>query len=136
MAVDHAKRTDVVVVRRLERHSGIKPQMQIAGDHGVVLEPLVRRGIRHLENVIAQNGVGTQRNIARRLGNIETDAAFEPLAVLVHQGDQGNGRIANEGGQQGDVVEFFFGRGVEKLEIVQRTLSSHLVGGKGGGLHD
>ena len=128
LAINDAKRSDIVVVRGFQRHPGIKPEMQIAGHHGIVLEPIVRRGVRHLKKVVTQNGVCAQRDITRRLGNIKTDVAFEPLPVLVHQRDERDGRIADERCQQSDIVEFLLGRRVEKLELLQRTQPGDFIG--------
>ena len=96
LAVDHAKRAHVVVVRSFERNPGVKAQLRIPGDDRIVLESLVRRRVRHLENAITENRMGTQRDVPRRLRNIQTDATLEPLPVFVHERDERNRRAANE----------------------------------------
>ena len=52
----------------------------------------------------------------------EADLGLEPLAVLIDQRDERDGRAANLRGHGGEVVEFLLGRGLSSTAYWRRTL--------------
>ncbi len=81
-------------------------------------------------------GMGTERHIARRLGDIDALARLEPLAVHVDQRHQGHRHREQHTGQPGNAVEGFLGRGIENVQALEETQAGCLVERRRGDLHD
>lgn len=80
--VDDAQAAERMAIVGQQRHAGVIPYARIAGHQHVVPEPGVEVGIRHLEKIIDQDGMATERDIARRGRSADTDLRPEPLLLL------------------------------------------------------
>ena len=88
--------------------------MGLTGDEGVVPEALVLACIGHLHDPWLLDGVSAKGDGALRLSNaVEAAPRLEPLTVFVDEGDQGDWRITDVRGQEGEVVEGFLRVGIE-----------------------
>src|SRR5438477_3110686 len=64
-------------------------------------------------------GYGAEGELPRRFRYRQADFGLEPLAVFVHQRDEGDRRLADVGGEKGEVVEGLFRFGVEDGVLFQ-----------------
>ena len=80
-----------------------------------------------------QDGVGAERLVAVGFAEGEAVAAHEPLAVLVHEGDERDGHLEKPRGQGREPVERGVGRRVEHLVARERAQAFVLVGRQGCG---
>lgn len=112
--VDDAQGAQGVPVGGDERGTGVEADPRPAGDERVVGEPPVGGGVGHHQQVGLGDGVGAEGDVAGGLGGVEAVPRLEPLAAVVDQADEGDGRVAHGRGQAGQVVELGFGRGVEE----------------------
>ena len=105
-AVNHTQRAQSVAGGRHQRHAGIKPNVGLARDQGVVGKAGVLLGVRHLQQLVGlQNGVRTKSHFSRCLSGLQPGACLEPLALLVNQRDQCDGCLTNMGRQLHQVVK-------------------------------
>ncbi len=63
--------------------------------------------------------MGAKGEIARGFGHIQTNTAFEPLALVVYQANQCNRHLADHRGQLGKVIKALLPTGVENIERMQ-----------------
>lgn len=108
--VDDAQGAEIVTVGRGDGDARIETNVGISGDQRIGGEAFVLAGIGNLKQLRLLNGVGTERDRTRSLGQIEADAGFKPLPILVDQGNQRDGCIADEGSETGEVVVRILGR--------------------------
>ena len=62
--------------------------------------------------IISSNGEGRKRKLSGRFNLIYAEARFKPLAFIIDQADEGNGRLADGGSKGGEVVKIFFFAGI------------------------
>ena len=76
-----------------------------------------------------QDGMGAEGDFARHLGGVDADGGFEPLTLVIHQRDEGDGSLADGRSEQREIVEsllwrriedFVFTQGFEPLRFVRR----------------
>ena len=114
LGVDHAQGAKGIAVRRDQRCPRVEPDVGLAGDEGVFAKAVVLAGVRDLEDASGLlDRMGAERH--RPFGLPEADAPFrfEPLPVLVDEGDEGHRRATDLRGEQGQIVECRLGLGVE-----------------------
>lgn len=58
---------------------------------------------------------------------LKPDLGFEPLTVLINQGNQGNGNVANLGGQPRDLVKAIIGGGIKDVIAPQQRKPHFLL---------
>ena len=73
--------------------------------------------------------MGAKGQIARSLRGGKPVVGFEPLAALVDQTHEGNRRIADLRGEQGQIIVGLLGMGIEDAEAAQAGEALVLVGG-------
>ncbi len=122
LGIDNAEGAQGLAVAGDQGRAGVEADVRGAGDEGIVVEARVLGGVgndEYLGEVLLGDDVGAKGDIARGVIDGEADTGFEPLAVAVHEGDQGDGGVEDEGGEFDDVVEFGFGGRVEDIEAAQ-----------------
>jgi hypothetical protein len=120
LPVDDAQRADHEAVRGDQRHPGVEPDAGVGPDGGVVGEPDVVPGVGHHEQVLAEDGVGAEREFTRALDLIRADLRLQPLPIGVDQTDVRDRHLADGGRQRHDVVEVLLRWGVEDTELIER----------------
>jgi hypothetical protein len=133
-AVDDAEGAEVEAFGIGEREAGVKADIGIAYDEWIVCETRVLFGVGHDECVVLIDGVGAEGDFAGGFAGagVEAEAGFEPLAMLVDQGDGADGGTADEAGEAGEFVECFFAGGVEDFVLVEGAEAVGFVLGDGG----
>ena len=115
-AVDDAQGADQLAVRAGDRHTGVKADVGLAGDQRIVAKPLIPGGIGHLEQLSCLNGMGAECQLAGCLFGRQTDAALEPLALIIDQRHQCNGCVEPARGQLGQVVKRLLAGCIQNLQ--------------------
>jgi hypothetical protein len=126
-AVDDAERAQRVAVFGDERRARVEADAGIGGDERVVAEALVAPRVRDDEQAGLPDGVRAEGRLARRLGDVQPDARLEPLAVVIDEADQGDGRLAELRREARDVVERLLGLRVEHAALAERPEPRGLV---------
>ena len=129
--VDHAQRAERIPVAGDERRAGVEPDARILPHERVVAEPRVIHRIGDDEQARLFDRVRAERHGPRRLADGQADARLEPLAVFVHQGDQGNRRAADLRRQQRQIVERLLGIRVQDAVPPQGSQAAGFVGDHG-----
>ena len=111
----------------LKRKAGVQANTRVTGHEGVVFEALIPVGIWNNQRLCAENGVGTERPVARRLLDIEPDAGFKPLAICIDKTQQCNGSPAGFRRDCGDVVVGLLWPGPEDPVFMERCQAFRLV---------
>lgn len=111
--VDDAECANVVALGIAQRPAGVKADIRATGHQRVVGKTLVGGRIFNDEQVVAENGVTTKRNITRRLAHRQAHARFEPLAIQVDQRYQCNRHREQVLRNACNPVKRLFVRGVE-----------------------
>ena len=119
VGANHAQRADGVAIAQLERCASVKADMRRTQYQRVVAEARVQQGIGNHQDVIGAQRVRAEGMFARGLRRFQADTGFEPLAVLVHQRDQGDLGPQHACGHGGDGVEHRVGRRVQQAKTVQ-----------------
>ncbi len=97
----------------------IKADVGIACYERVVGKAWVFLSILYDQKVRLEDGMGAEGHVTRRFSVGEAQRGFEPLAFSVDEGDAGNGRSTDEGGQAHDVIVGIFGFRIEYVIIMQ-----------------
>lgn len=118
-----------------ERAACIEADFGIADDDGVVREARVFEGVLDIEDVIEEDSVGAEGDVAGGLADGESLHGLEPLAVGVDHADGHVGDVEDAAGQACEPIESFFARGVEDVEGVESGDSVGFVAGDGRCLH-
>ena len=105
LGIDGANAADPVAAGAMKREPGVEPDVWFPGDKRIIHKPGIGRGIRHDQGVVGQNGVGTESGIARAFAFLDTETGFEPLPVLIHEGEDGDGHIQNDANQLRNAIE-------------------------------
>ncbi len=84
----HTERADPAAIGRMQSNARIKTHKRIAGYGRIIEKALIGVRILHVENIVGQNGVTAERNVARPFKIRRSDAPLEPLAIRVDQGHQ------------------------------------------------
>ena len=130
-AIDDAEGAEGPAVVSHEGSAGVETDVRRAGDEGVGGEAGGGAGVRDDEDVGLRfgDGVGAEGEFARGFGGVEADAGFEPLAVGVDEGDQGDGNLADLGREAGEVVVVGLGRCIQNAEGAKGGDAGDVVGG-------
>lgn len=62
----------------------------------------------------------TESGASRRFANLQTNAGFEPLAIVVDQGDQGNGYLEIGRCHRNDAIEALL-RGGSQYGVISKS---------------
>jgi hypothetical protein len=91
LAIDGTQPTDPLPRWNDQRRTSIRPNLRSPGHERIVGEPRIGRGVRNHVQLGAADRVRAERDAARCLAHVETDARLEPLPVDVderHQRDR------------------------------------------------
>ena len=120
LRVDHAHGAQRLTVRIDDRRAGVETDVRFAGDERVVLEAWILARILDHEHLVGRvDGLGAERDVAGCFLGRQPDACLEPLAVRVHQRDQGDRHPADLRGEHDQVVELVLRERVENLQAFQ-----------------
>ena len=135
LSIYYAEGAQRVAVGRDQGRACVKPDVRFGRHEGIVGEAMVGMGVAHFEHLFGvQDRVSAEGHFARCLGRADADLGFEPLTLFVNQRDQGDGGLADGRGEQGEVIEGLFRRGVQyvvmtecfdPLRIIGRQVSFH-----------
>src|SRR3569833_2692924 len=101
-------------------HPGVEADLWFADDQCVVEEPRIEHRVRNLQQILTENGVRTERNLARRLaGAGEPVVGLEPLPLLVNETEQGDGRNTNQCRKQQKTNKKRIGGSIENIALLQ-----------------
>ena len=125
--VRHVERADVEAIRSAQRHARVKANVRLMDDERRLGETRIAMHVRHHQQVIAKNRMATRRGFARHFGERHADAALEPKACFIHEGDHGHGHAADVRGHLGEIVENGLRQGVEYIVTAQRGQAGWLV---------
>jgi hypothetical protein len=121
MVVDHAQGAQGVACAVEQRRARIEGHVRRAGHQRVSREARVLVGVRHHQRLACrQDRVRAKCVLPGRLAGLQPELGLEPLALLVHQGHQGDGRVAQRGGLPHQGVDVVLRRSVKDLEGAQR----------------
>ena len=134
--VDQAQGANVVALAVLQRPPCVEANPRLACHQGVVGESVVLRRIFDDKNLIAENGMATERHIAQRVALRQTQTALEPLSVVVHQRDQDDGGLKNQPGRSRHAVQRPLVRGVQQVHAAQGVEAFYFIGRQCRSLHD
>jgi hypothetical protein len=135
LPVDDAKCAHDAAVRRSQRFAGIKADVRLSRDEGIVGEAPVGLCVRHDQRLPVVDGMGAEGRIARVLLDFETVMGKVVLPVAVDQRDHGHRHVEQPRRQPGDAVKPLVRRRIEQPQTVQRGQSLAFVGGRAGGRH-
>ena len=133
--IGHGQRADGVPVRRAQRRAGVEPDERITDDERMVGEALVATQVFDDVEVRGVDGVGAERQLARRLAQRQADSRLEPLSLRVDERQQRDGRLAHVGRDPGQIVQDPFGRRLQDLVALQRLEPPRFVRNRRRGLH-
>jgi hypothetical protein len=134
-AVDDADRSHPIARGQTDRHPGVEADAGRPDDQRVVGEAIVSGRVQDDERLVAEDRVPAERDLARRLRDVETDAGLEPLAIAVDQRDQADRHLEELPRQPDDGVEVGLRRRVEEAQRRQRVQPESVVLGNRRGLH-
>ena len=126
-AVDDTEGAELEAVAGDQGGAGVEANVRVTDDQRIVGEARVGAGVRHLEDVVLQDGVGAEGERPRGLGGGQADARLEPLAMLVDEADQGDRCAADLAGELGEAVEGLLRRGVEDRVAQEGAQAGPLV---------
>jgi hypothetical protein len=75
--------------------------------------------VGHDDRLVLVDCVLAEGNVAAGLDRTLPDAGFEPLPLGLDKGEVNGGNLEKRGGEAGDPVEAFLGRGIEKIQRAQ-----------------
>lgn len=114
-----------------EGHTGVEAEAGFLGDEGALTEAGVLCGIGDDEEVGLEDGVGAEGIFSRGMLDLCAGFGFEPLSVLVDEGDEGDGGLADLGCQLGEGIEFGFRGCIEDGEVPEDFEAVFFVGREG-----
>ena len=118
--VNHAKGTESKPVIVDQWRAGIKANMGLLNDQRIFAEARVLQSVRDDEEVTLLDGVGADGTFAGGFGHLNAKFGFEPLSVIVYQGEHGDGNLTNMGGNGDQVVKRLLGFGVENGVTIEQ----------------
>ena len=127
--IDDAQRPQGVTVLGDQRRARIEADEGRAGNQRIVGKPHVLGRIKNDRHLIGLNGVVAEGDIPAGFGDVETDARFEPLPLVIKQGNDGDIGFQCIRRQSGDPVETRIRSAIEKLCFNQRREAGFLVHG-------
>jgi hypothetical protein len=91
--------------------------MRLAGHQRVAAETWVERRVANLEGFVAQDGIGAEDDLARRLTLTEASAGPELLTALADDGDKGDRDLEIVGHHRNDVIKHIIGGGIDESHV-------------------
>ena len=129
LAVNHAQGANAVTVAQHNGLTGIKTNIGLRGHQRVVIKARVLRGVRHLKQLVIQNGVGAKRQVTGRFMHPrQANIGLEPLALGVNQADERNGHPAHQRGHPDQRIKLGFGRTVQHIQLLECRQAGRLIG--------
>src|SRR4030095_2684187 len=104
-AVDHADSAQRVPLLVDQRDPRVKPDVWFRHHEWIISESFIVQGIRYDKNVGLLNGRSAKSNFARSFRNGDSDFRLKPLPTFINERDQRNRRLADEGGQQNQIIK-------------------------------
>src|SRR5262249_27959152 len=111
--VEHAERAERVAVRRDQGRSRVKSDVRLVPHEWVLLKPRIFARVRHDENAALLDRMRTERHASGCLSQRDPDARLDPLAVLIDECDERDGRRAYLRREKRQVVKRTFGISIE-----------------------
>ena len=133
--VEDADGADRLPLGGLQQGAGVEAQAGLAADQGIAGEAWVARGVRHVEEVVVQDGLPTEGGLERRLAHAEADLRLEELPPVADEVDHRDRCLAQLGGGLRDFVEILLARRVEQPVAVQGAKARSLSLARRGGVH-
>jgi hypothetical protein len=95
MVIDHAQGAQGVALAVEQRRAGVEGHVGRAGHQRISREARVPVGVRHHQRLARrEDRVRAKCVLPGRLAGLQPDLGLEPLALLVHQRQQGDRRVA------------------------------------------
>ncbi len=108
--VDDAQRAVDMAAAAHQRRAGVEAHVRLAQHQRVVHEARIGAQVGHFQQPAVLQRVRAQRHVPGRLRQAQADARLEPLPLLVDQADQRDRRLAQAGGEPGQIIEHRLGR--------------------------
>ena len=132
-SVKNAQRADGNAFGRAQQGPCVEAQAIVSRHERVVGKPVVQPGIGHDEDIILRERMRADRHFERHFAGGKPDLRLEPLPVAGNQVDDRDRHIKCLSGEQHQIVEIRFGRGVENGIAVECRHTLRLAPGRGGG---
>ncbi len=110
-----------------ERRGSIEAKTEGTSDEGIGKGAGVSDGVFDDVGGIGENGGGAEARGTWDLRGIHAVFGFEPDAVFIDEGDEGDGGFEEVGGQGADAVEGAIRGSVEDIEAAERGESGDFV---------
>lgn len=85
------------------------------------MEALVHQRIGHHQDIVVEDRVRAERDVARRFIDRQPHARLEPLAVLVDEADECNRHSEDALSKPRQAIETLFSGGIEDTQRPQRV---------------
>ena len=126
--VNHTECSQSQSFRIDQGNARVKSDMRFAHDQRIVGKSFVLFSVTDDEGFVLENRMGTERDLAWRLLLLHSHSRFEPLPGFVHQGNHGDGNLANVRGQGGDIVIGLLSPSIENVIFFQGRESFGFIG--------
>jgi len=119
----------------VEGASGVETDFGISDYDGIVGEASVFEGVFDVEDVVEEDGVRAEGDVAGRLADGEALNGLEPLPLAVDHADGDIGDVEDAAGKASEAIEAFLAGSIENVEGVKGGNSVSFVVGDGWCLH-
>src|SRR2546426_786982 len=109
LAIENGQRGDLAAAGADDGRAGI--EAHALRDQRVAAEAVILRGVGHLEDAVAGQGVLAERPAAGHLRELHADPALEALLFTLSETDDGHRRARRRGGDARQVVAVALGQG-------------------------
>ena len=134
LGINQAQGAHFVTVRHGQWVPGVKANIRRTGNQRIVMEAQIFQRIGDQHQLVLQNRMAAERDIAGRLADIQAHTGLEPLAIRVDQRDQGDRHVEQALGQARQTIEALF-RGRVEVEAMQRVDTCSFIGRLSGHQH-
>ena len=117
--IDQTKRADGQTSGRPQGRTRVEARAGAVAHVGMIGKTGVAVRVRDDHDLVFEDRVGAERDVAGRFPDGRGERGLEPLAVVVQEGERGPGRLANRGGEGNEIVVRLLGRGVENMVAAQ-----------------
>lgn len=107
---------------------GIKANMLATLDEMMVFKPLIQRCVFDKDSLLRQYRMSAERGLPTGFHNIQANLGLEPLPLVIHQRDIGDGHTQCTYRQPGNPVEKRLGRRIHQLKRIQDAQAFGFVG--------
>ena len=134
-AVRHSEKADRLTVRCAQRRAGVQARLRRTGHERVVGRPGIGARVGDDERISTADDVHAERPVARRVLRGTPRRGGVPLARVVHERDERHPRLADGGGEFGQLAQGRVGGGVGGDVLVESCEAAAFIGGAGGESH-